>query len=208
MLPGLYIVCVKYFMRRIYLLLCFFLFAGRVMAQQADTGYILLQPMLVFDGHTLQQHWQVLVKGNIIAAAGPAGSFNVPSGARTIALPQQTLLPGLIEGHTHLFLHAYNEVTWKDQLLTESRAERAIRAAEHAKATLMAGFTTARDLGTEGAGYDDVGLKQSIAKGVIPGPRLLIATKAIVATGSYGVKMRSRTWNYPKALLKQMEKKG
>jgi imidazolonepropionase-like amidohydrolase len=169
------------------LLLCFCF--GRLMAQSpADTGYMLLQPMQVFDGHALQKNWQVLVKGNMIAAAGPAGSFTAPAQARIIALPQQTLLPGLIEGHTHLFLHPYNEVKWNDQLLTESRAERAIRAAEHAKATLMAGFTTARDLGTEGAGYDDVGLKQSIAKGVIPGPRLLIATRAIVATGSYGVK--------------------
>lgn len=189
------------------LLLCFCF--GRLIAQSpADTGYTLLQPMQVFDGRTLQKNWQVLVKGNMIAAVGPAGSFTTPAPARIIALPQQTLLPGLIEGHTHLFLHPYNEVKWNDQLLTESRAERAIRAAEHAKATLMAGFTTARDLGTEGAGYDDVGLKQSIAKGVISGPRLLIATRAIVATGSYGVKNIIADFELPKGAAETDGREG
>jgi imidazolonepropionase-like amidohydrolase len=96
---------------------------------------------------------------------------------------------GMIEGHSHLFLHPYNEVSWDDQVLTESRAERTARAVTHAKATLLAGFTTVRDLCTEGAGYDDVGLKVAIEKGVIPGPRMLCATRAIVATGSYGPKV-------------------
>jgi imidazolonepropionase-like amidohydrolase len=94
----------------------------------------------------------------------------------------------LIEGHSHLFLHPYNETSWNDQVLTESRAERTARAVTHARATLLAGFTTVRDLGTEGAGYDDVGLKAAINKGVVPGPRMLVATRAIVATGSYGPK--------------------
>jgi len=97
-------------------------------------------------------------------------------------------MPGMIEGHSHLFLHSYNETSWDDQVLKESRAERTARAVVHAKATLMAGFTTTRDLGTEGAGYDDVGLKTAIEKGIIPGPRMLCATRAIVATGSYGPK--------------------
>jgi len=99
-----------------------------------------------------------------------------------------TLLPGLIEGHSHLFLHPYNEVTWNDQVLKESRAERTARAVVHARQTLLAGFTMVRDLGTEGAMYDDVGLKEAIEKGVIPGPHMLCATRAIVATGSYGPK--------------------
>ncbi len=202
-----YLVITMLFMRLICFMLCFC--CGQLMAQQpVDTACILLQPMQVFDGHTLQKGWQVLVKGNTIAAAGPAGSFTVPAQVRSIALPQQTLLPGLIEGHTHMFLHPYNEVSWKEQLLTESRAERAIRAAEHAKATLMAGFTTARDLGTEGAGYDDVGLKQSITKGVIPGPRLLIATRAIVATGSYGVKNEMADLELPKGAAETDGKEG
>ncbi len=195
-------------MRISYTLLCC-LFAAQLWAQQpADSSYILLKPMQVFDGHTLQKDWVVLVKGYMIAAAGPMGAFPLPPQVRTINLPGQTLLPGLIEGHTHMFLHAYNEVSWRDQLLTESRAERAIRAAEHAKATLMAGYTTARDLGTEGAGYDDVGLKQSITKGVIPGPRLLIATRAIVATGSYGVKNDIADLELPKGAAETDGKEG
>jgi imidazolonepropionase-like amidohydrolase len=95
-------------------------------------------------------------------------------------------MPGLIEGHSHLFLHPYNETNWNDQVLRESRAERTARAVQHAAATLVSGFTTVRDLGTEGALYDDAGLKKAIDKGVVPGPRLIVATRAIVATGSYG----------------------
>jgi imidazolonepropionase-like amidohydrolase len=129
--------------------------------------------------------WVVLVKGNKIEAAGPM-KFKLPSTTRVIELPGCTLLPGLVEGHSHLFLHPYNEVSWNDQVLKESRAERTARAVTHAQATLMAGFTTVRDLGTEGAMYDDAGLKTAINKGVIPGPRMIVATRAIVAKGSYG----------------------
>ena len=131
--------------------------------------------------------WSVLVRGDKIAAVG--ADISPPAEARVLELPGLTLLPGLIEGHTHLFLHAYNETTWNDQVLSESLAERVVRATVHARQTLEAGFTTARDLGTEGAGYADVGVKQAIEKGLIPGPRLLIATRAIVATGSYGPKL-------------------
>ena len=148
----------------------------------------LLKPDRVFDGQQMHEGWWVLIKDNKIEAVGDARQINVPATAETIELKGQTLLPGLIEGHSHLFLHPYNETTWNDQVLTESRAERTARAVEHAKATLMAGFTTVRDLGTEGAGYDDVGLKAAIEKGVILGPRMLVATRAIVATGSYGPK--------------------
>ena len=150
--------------------------------------FTLLKPDRVFDGQQMHEGWWVLIKGNHIEAAGDARQINVPANTETIELKGQTLLPGLIEGHSHLFLHPYNETTWNDQVLTESRAERTARAVEHAKATLMAGFTTVRDLGTEGAGYDDVGLKAAIEKGVILGPRMLVATRAIVATGSYGPK--------------------
>jgi imidazolonepropionase-like amidohydrolase len=115
--------------------------------------------------------------------------FKLPEGTKMIELKGTTLMPGLIEGHAHLFLHPYNETPWNDQVLKETRAERTVRAVNHAKATLMAGFTTVRDLGTEGAMYDDVGLKESIEKGLIPGPRMIISTRAIVATGSYGPKL-------------------
>ncbi|MGN6396333.1 MAG: amidohydrolase family protein [Mucilaginibacter sp.] len=149
---------------------------------------MLLKPDRVFDGQQMHSGWWVFVKGKHIEAAGEPGSISAPSSSRIIELKGTTLMPGMIEGHSHLFLHPYNETTWNNQLLTESRAERTARAVEHAKATLMAGFTTVRDLGTEGAGYDDAGLKAAINKGVIPGPRMLVATRAIVATGSYGPK--------------------
>ncbi|MDB5132462.1 MAG: dihydroorotase [Mucilaginibacter sp.] len=152
----------------------------------ADDSYILLKPDRLFDGVQMHTGWWVLVKGNHIEAAGEPGSISAPASAKIIDLKGMTLMPGLIEGHSHLFLHPYNETSWNDQVLTESRAERTARAVVHAKETLMAGFTTVRDLGTEGAAYDDVGLKKTIEKGIIPGPRMLVATRAIIATGSYG----------------------
>jgi len=153
---------------------------------QAQPTYYLLKPDRVFDGEKMHENWQVLVKDDKIAEVGK--TVQVPENTTIVELKGMTLLPGLIEGHSHLFLHPYNETPWNDQVLKESRAERIARATVHAQNTLLAGFTTVRDLGTEGAGYDDVGLKQAIEKGIIPGPRMLIATKAIVATGSYGPK--------------------
>ena len=160
-----------------------------VQAQTIPDSLWVLQPDRVFDGKEMHTGWQVVVRKNKIESAGPAGR-NAAAG-RVVVLKGCTLLPGLIEGHSHLFLHPYNEVSWNDQVLRESRAERTARATVHAYHTLMAGFTSVRDLGTEGAGYDDVGLKSAIEKGVIPGPRMMVATRAIVATGSYGPKVLS-----------------
>ena len=150
---------------------------------------LLLRPAAVFDGQDLHPGWAVLVENEKITAAGPASQVVLPVGGRTLDLLGLTLLPGLIEGHSHLLLHPYNETPWNDQVLLESQALRVARATVHAQRTLLAGFTTARDLGTEGAGFADVGLKQAINQGVIPGPRLLVATRALVATGSYGPKL-------------------
>jgi imidazolonepropionase-like amidohydrolase len=153
-------------------------------AAPAAAEPILLKPAQVFDGVDPHPHagWQVLVEGDKIAAVGP--NLSAPAGARTIDLPGETLIPGLIEGHSHLFLHPYNEAKWDDQVLHEPLALRTARAVVHADKTLMAGFTTERDLGTEGAGYADVGLKQAINQGIVPGPRLLVSTKANVARGA------------------------
>src|SRR5437667_5656599 len=126
----------------------------------------------------------VLVEGARIADVAPPEKFKSRKDAQQIALPGATLLPGLIDAHSHLFLHPYNEVLWDDQVLKESEAYRTLRAARHAEATLKAGFTSLRDLGTEGAGYADVALKRAIDEGMITGPRLFVATRAIVATGS------------------------
>lgn len=155
-------------------------------AAESTDAVILLRPARVFDGNTLHEGWRVLVKGDRIVAAG--ADVTAPAGARELNLPNQTLLPGLIEGHSHLFLHPYNERSWDDQVLHESVALRTARAVTFARTTLLAGFTTVRDLGTEGAGFADVGLKQAIDEGIVPGPRMLVATRAIVATGAYGPK--------------------
>ncbi|SDX45662.1 metal-dependent hydrolase family protein [Hymenobacter psychrophilus] len=158
-------------------------------ATPAAPAALLLRPAAVFDGQTLHPGWAVLTEGDKIKAVGPAAQLVAPTGTRVLELPGLTLLPGLIEGHSHLLLHPYNETPWNDQVLLESEALRVARGTAHARATLAAGFTTARDLGSEGAGYADVGLKQAIAQGLIPGPRLLVATRALVATGSYGPKL-------------------
>jgi imidazolonepropionase-like amidohydrolase len=148
---------------------------------------VVLKPARVFDGVAVQPHeaWVVVVRGNRIEAAGPATDMTAPRDARVIDLPGMTLLPGLIDSHTHLLLHPYNEASWEDQVLKEPLALRVCRANNHARNTLLAGFTTIRDLGTEGAGYADVGIKQAIEQGIIPGPRTLVTTRAIVATGAY-----------------------
>ena len=130
----------------------------------------------------------MVVRGDRIEAAGPAAATPAPAGARTIVLKGTTLMPGMIEGHSHLLLHPYNETVWNDQVLREPLALRVARATNHARATLMAGVTTVRDLGTEGAGYADVGLRQAINEGIIPGPRMLVAGPAMVVTGSYAPK--------------------
>ncbi|HRE68093.1 MAG TPA: amidohydrolase family protein [Cyclobacteriaceae bacterium] len=142
----------------------------------------------VFDGESLHENWAVVVEGNRITAAGPKANVKEPAGATRINFPNSTLTPGLIEGHSHMLLYPYNITDWDTQVLKETDAYRTARATVHAKNTLMAGFTTARDLGSEGAGYADVGLKRAINEGIIPGPRLLVAGRAIVATGSYGPK--------------------
>src|SRR6478752_6121001 len=154
----------------------------------AQTKGYLLQPDRVFDGEKMHTGWSVLVQGDKIIAAGPSTALKPSGDAEIIKLPGATLLPGLIEGHSHLLLHPYNETPWDDQVLKESDAYRVARGTVHAKNTLMAGFTTVRDLGSEGAGYSDVALKRAINEGIIPGPRMIVAGRAIVSTGSYGPK--------------------
>src|SRR5918992_990918 len=156
-------------------------------AQQAPARRTLLVPARVFDGVTARPHegWVVLVRGEQIEAVGPRAGLRVPADVATIDLAGLTLMPGLIDAHSHLLLHPYNETSWDDQVLHEALALRVARATNHARATLLAGFTTLRDLGTEGAGYADVGLREAIERGIIPGPRLIATTRAIVANGTY-----------------------
>ena len=157
-----------------------------IRAQGAQPSTVLV-PARVFDGTSAAVHpgWIVVVTGNDIIYSGPSDPRRIPARATRLALPGMTLMPGLIDAHTHLFLHPYDETPWVDQVLKESLALRTARATVHARNTLLAGFTTIRDLGTEGADDADTGIRQAIAAGIIPGPRLLISGRAIVATGSY-----------------------
>jgi imidazolonepropionase-like amidohydrolase len=154
----------------------------------APPGAFVLRPARVFTGEDATAHagWVVVVEGERITAVGPAASVAVPAGAQAVDLPGATLLPGLMDLHAHLFLHPYDETLWNDQVLKEPVEYRTIAAVRHAEETLRSGFTTLRDLGTEGAGYADLSLKRAIEEGLIPGPRLEVATRAIVATGCYG----------------------
>ncbi len=159
-----------------------------VLPAQGTGSPLLLRPARVFDAEDGRMHegWVVLVTAERISAVGPAAEVQAPATAVTIDLQGMTLLPGLMDIHSHIFLHPYNETLWNDQVLKEPLAYRTIEAVQHVRDTLMAGFTTLRDLGTEGAGYADLSVKRAIEHGMIPGPRLLVATLAIVATASYG----------------------
>ncbi|MDE2462306.1 MAG: amidohydrolase family protein [Alphaproteobacteria bacterium] len=147
---------------------------------------ILIRPGRIWcgDGRPAQTGLCLLVDGARIAHIGP--SSPAPQNCDIIDLPQATLLPGLIDAHSHLFLYPYNQTSWDDQVLKEAEAYRTIRAVRHAHATLLSGFTALRELGTEGAGYADVALKRAIDEGLVPGPRLKVSTRAIVASGCYG----------------------
>ena len=170
-----------------------------VIAPRVQAETLLLKPDRVFtaDDRTAHAGWAVLVTGDRITAVGP--DTKAPDGARVIDLPGTTLMPGMIEAHSHLFLHPYNETSWDDQVLKESSATRTLSAGRHAVDTLRAGFTTLRELGTEGVGSADVALKHAIEDGVIEGPRILTATRAIVATGGYGPARRNynNDWDLP-----------
>jgi imidazolonepropionase-like amidohydrolase len=172
--------------------------AVSVMPLLGQTAFV-LRPARVFDGEAMHAGWAVRVKGNRIDAAGPVASVDA-AGATVIELAGMTLMPGLIEGHSHVLLHAYSETPWVDQVAHESLGLRTARAVNHCRATLMAGFTTVRDLGTEGAGYADVELRQAIEQGIIPGPRILATTKAIGVTGSYAPKGFALEWRVPQGV--------
>jgi imidazolonepropionase-like amidohydrolase len=177
-------------LRKLLLALCTSLLALAASAadKPAPTTSYLLKADRVFDARSEQTHsgWAVLVQGDRIAAVGPADRIEAPAGAQVINMPGATLMPGMIDAHSHIFLHPYNETLWNDQVLKEPLAYRTIEAVNHVRATLMAGFTALRDLGTEGAGYSDVDVQRAIDQGLIPGPHLFVATRATIAKDCYG----------------------
>jgi imidazolonepropionase-like amidohydrolase len=186
-------------MRRILLALAGLLALALSTRSAAQSSSIILRPARVFDGDAVHEGWAVRVNLDRIDAVGPGDTVASPAvaGSTVIDLPGTTLAPGLIEGHSHVLLHAYSETPWNDQVSHEGLALRVARATNHLRQTLLAGFTTLRDLGTEGAQYADVELKQAVNQGIIPGPRMLVATRAIVATGSYAPKGFTLEWRVP-----------
>jgi imidazolonepropionase-like amidohydrolase len=163
-------------------------FASSVLAAKP----VLLTPDRVWTGEGAPHSgWSVLVVDGKVAAAGPTAGIPAPADAERVSLPGKTLLPGLMDLHSHVLLHPYNETSWDDQVLKEPEAYRVLLAARHVQAQLQSGFTTLRDLGSEGAGYADVSVKRAIEEGVLPGPRLFVATLAIVASSSYGPNAKS-----------------
>jgi imidazolonepropionase-like amidohydrolase len=183
-------------MNRNSLLILALVFATSSNSTAQTSTITVLKAARVFDGEAMHEGWAVRVKGDRIESAGPAASISTAD-ATIVDLPGTTLMPGLVEGHSHVLLHPYNETAWGDQVAHEGLALRAARAVNHLRNTLMAGFTTIRDLGTEGAGYADVELKQAVEQGIIPGPRMLVSTRAIVATGSYQPKGYALEWTVP-----------
>ncbi|WP_436515822.1 amidohydrolase family protein [Ekhidna sp. To15] len=172
------------------LILLFLIVTSHIQAQRTK-----ITASRLFDGTTMQKDWGVVVEGNAIVEVGPINRLGPAD--QVMDFPNGTIMPGMIEGHSHVLLYPYNEMGWNDQVLKESRSLRAIRGAKMATKNLYAGFTTIRDLGSEGAGYADVAIKQSIEQGIIEGPRMLVAGRAIVATGSYGPKGFHPDFNVP-----------
>lgn len=156
---------------------------GAKILNPAGTGWLEDRVVQIFDGR--------------IAAIDTAATQPVQPGESTINAAGLMLIPGLIDLHSHLLLHPYNEATWNDQVLKESLELRTIRGVVAARNTLEAGFTMLRDLGTEGAGFADVALRDAIAQQMIPGPRLFVATRAIVARGCYGPAGFDSRWDIP-----------
>ena len=166
-----------------------------------DKQPLILSGARVLDsaGERLLSGHDVLVSAGRILRIAPAAQIHAPPDALRIDLTGLTLIPGLMDLHSHLLLHPYDRASWDDQVLRESLELRTIQAVVAAAATVEAGFTTLRDLGTEGAGVADVALRDAIARRLIPGPRLYVATRAIVATGCYGPAGFDPRWDVPQA---------
>jgi imidazolonepropionase-like amidohydrolase len=142
----------------------------------------------------------ILIRGNHIESVGDAASAKIPAGSTVIDLTKATVLPGLIDCHTHIFLQGEDsaEGGYDANILNEPLSLRAARATVAARRALEQGFTTLRDVETEGAGYGDIGIKEAIEQGYIPGPRLFVATRAISTTGGYMLEGYAPELNMPK----------
>lgn len=174
--------------------------AGTGLRAEQPPAALVLSGAKVLDptGERFLDGYDVLIVGDRIADVAPSQYVTAPDGARRLELAGSWVVPGLIDAHSHLLLHPYDEASWNDQVLKESWELRTIRAVPAMRATLEAGFTTLRDLGTEGAAYADVALRDAVTQGIVPGPRIFVATRALVATGCYGPSGFDPRWNVPK----------
>jgi imidazolonepropionase-like amidohydrolase len=177
-------------------------------AQQSDNrrpeAWIAIRAGSLIDGKSdkLRHDQMVIIHGNRIESVGDAASARIPAGANLIDLSKATLLPGLIDSHTHIFLQGEDPAQggYDANILNAPLALRAARATVAAKRALEQGFTTLRDVETEGAGYGDVGIRQAIDQGYIPGPRLLVSTRAISTTGGYPLEGYAPELEMPKGV--------
>ncbi len=184
-----------------------FLLLLNVAAQEGDAGSrdvsTVIRAGTLIDGQSdnVKHDQIILIRGNRIAAVGDAASAKTPSGATVIDLSHATVLPGLIDSHTHIFLQGEDPAQggYDANILYPSLALRAARATVSVRRALEQGFTTLRDLETEGAGYGDVGIKEAIDQGYIPGPRLFVSTRAISTTGGYMLEGYAPELEMPKA---------
>jgi imidazolonepropionase-like amidohydrolase len=188
-------------MKTMCLVLSSVVLVGVAFAQPDDASYTVIRAGTLIDGYTGKQNQVIVIRGNLVESVGDATSAKTPSGATIIDLSHATVLPGLIDSHTHIFLQGEDPAQggYDANILYPPLALRAARATVSVRRALEQGFTTLRDLETEGAGYGDVGIKQAIEKGYIPGPRLFVATRAISTTGGYMLEGYAPELDMPKA---------
>jgi imidazolonepropionase-like amidohydrolase len=181
------------------------LFPVSLCAQSSDAPalhpFTVIRAGTLIDGNTTKHDQVIVIRGDRIDSVSDAGKAKIPSGANVIDLSHATVLPGLIDSHTHIFLRGEDpaEGGYDANILYPPLALRAARATVSARRALEQGFTTLRDLETEGAGYGDVGIKEAIEKGYIPGPRLFVSTRAISTTGGYMLEGYAPELDMPKA---------
>ena len=173
-----------------------------VLSQTPPPVVTVIRAGVLIDGKSDQPRRDqvIVIRGNRIESVSDAAAAKIPAGASTIDLSRATVLPGLIDSHTHIFLQGEDPAQggYDANILKYPLALRAARATVAARRALEQGFTTLRDVETEGAGYGDVGIKQAIEGGYIPGPRLFVATRAISTTGGYNLEGYAPELDMPK----------
>jgi imidazolonepropionase-like amidohydrolase len=171
------------------------------LAQASAASYTVIRAGTLLDGHSVKHDQVIVIRDNLVDSVGDAAGAKIPAGANVIDLSHATVLPGMIDSHTHIFLQGEDpaEGGYDANILYPPLALRAARATVSVRRALEQGFTTLRDLETEGAGYGDVGIKEAIEKGYIPGPRLFVVTRAISTTGGYMLEGYAPELDMPKA---------